>query len=334
MATIKDVAKKAGVSVCTVSRTLSKKGYVKKETRERILEAVAELHYQPNNLAVSLKTGRSNVLALILPSFTNIYYPKLEKYIERFANEKGYMIYLVNAENSLQKEKNILDSICAQNLAGVIITPTTNEHDHIKKLGEYNIPYLYLNRNFQDDPKHCIHIDNEQAAFDAVSYLIEHGHTNIGGVFQSFSNMSYEERLGGMLRAMREHEIPVNENNILFDVAVDTLDTSYVVICEMLKRPDRPEAIFACNDMIAFGVYKAAYDVGLKIPDDLSVFGYDNCIMANMVAPALSTFNTPAKELSRLSIEYIDHYIKTGEHKELPLIKGDLIIRDSVKQKN
>lgn len=331
MSTIKDVAKKANVSVCTVSRTLSGKGYVKAETRDKILEAVKELQYQPNKVAVSLKTGTSNVLALILPTLTNVYYPKLEKYIELYANERGYMIYLCNAENSLEKEMSILENICVQNIAGVIITPSTKEHRHIMKLKEYNIPYVYLNRDFPDDMENCIRINNKKAAYEAVSYLIKCGHTSIGGIFETFDNLSNEERYLGMAEAMEEHKLSLNSKHLLFDV--NDLDNSYITIRKMLEQKDRPEAIFACNDMLALGVYKAAYDLNIKIPDELSVFGYDNSIMANMAAPPLSTFNTPAEELSKTAINFIDNYIKTGAPLKIPVLEGHLIIRGSVKNK-
>lgn len=332
MATIKDVAKKSGFSVCTVSRTLAGKGYVKEDTRKKIMEAVTELEYRPNSTAVSLKTGRNHALALVLPSITNIYYPKLAKYVEHFANEQGYMIYLCNAENSLEKERKILQNIPSQNIAGVIVTPSTNDHAHIMKLRDFNIPYIYLNRNFTDDKEHCIRIDNRKAAYDAVCYLIENGHRTIGGVFQSFENMSYEERYDGLVLALNEYGLPVNPHHILFNTEVDDLQASVTAIRTILEQPDRPDAIFASNDMIAFSVYKAAYGLGLRIPDDLSVFGYDNCIMADMVAPPLSTFATPARELSRASISFIDHYIKTGRPMNLPILKGHLVIRDSVKK--
>lgn len=331
MATIKDVAKKAGVSVCTVSRTLSNKGYVKAETRDKIMGAVKELQYQPNKVAVSLKTGTSNVLALILPSLTNVYYPKLEKYIEHYANERGYMIYLCNAENSLEKEQSILENLCFQNIAGVIITPSTKEHRHIMKLKEYNIPYVYLNRDFPDDLENCIRINNKKAAYDAITYLIQCGHTSIGGIFESFDNPSNEERYLGVLDAMKEHKLSINQEYFLFDV--NDLNNSYVIIRKMLEQKNRPEAIFACNDMLALGIYKAAYDLNIKIPDELSVFGYDNSIMANMSAPPLSSFNVPARELSQSAIDFIDNYIKTGTPLDLPILEGSLIIRDSVKKK-
>jgi len=186
MVTIKDVAKRCGYSVCTVSRALSGKGYLKEETKQKILETVAELGYRPNTLAVNLKTGRRQALALVLPSLTNIYYTKLEQYLEACAAEKGYIIYLNNTEYSLEKEKQILENLIGMDIAGVIITPVTSQHDHIMNLAKYDIPYVYLNRSFEDDIEHCLRLDNKKAAYEAVSYMIKLGHKNIGGIFQSF----------------------------------------------------------------------------------------------------------------------------------------------------
>lgn len=332
MATIKDVAQLAGVSVCTVSRTLADKGYVKDETRQRVMAAVAELNYRPNRVAVNLKTGKNDTLALVIPSLTNIYYPKLEMYLEYYAKESGYVVYLCNAENSSQKERSILKMLYAQNPAGVIITPCTSEHGHIMKLQEYGIPYVYLNRSFDDDLEHCIHFDNEKAAYQSVSYLIENGHTNIAGLYESFDNMTYRERYDGTVRALEEHGLPVNLDRFLFDLDPNDVDGTFLAARGLLERPDRPEAIFACNDMTAFHVYKAAYDLGLRIPDDLSIVGYDDCIMASMVAPPLSSYEPPARELSRIAVQFIDHFRRTGTSMEMPALDGQLIIRNSVKR--
>lgn len=331
MSTLKDVAKRAGVSICTVSRTLAGKDNIREETRQQVMEAVRELNYQPNRLAASLKTGRSFVLVLVVPSITNIYYPRLAKAIEQEADRAGYRLLLCTTDNSPEQEKRLLQELYCQNVAGVIITPTSNEHDHIKRLQEHHIPYIYLNRDFQDDAEHCLRLDNELAAYQAVSFLIENGHTSIGCVFQRFDNISYNERYDGMMRALREHGLSIDPNHMVLDLESDNPDAGVKFITEMLSRTDRPEAVFACTDMLAFSVYQAAYRLGLRIPDDLSVFGYDNCIMANLVAPPLSTFSPPVNALAQTSVQFIDYYVKTGELLSLPLLTGHLVIRESVK---
>jgi len=331
MVTIKDVAKKCGFSVCTVSRALSGKGYIKKETREKIMEAVTELNYRPNTLAVNLKTGRRQTLALVLPSLTNIFYTKLEQYMEAFASEKGYLLYLSNTGYNLEKEKQVIENLSGMDIAGVIIFTVSGEHEHIKKLSEFGIPYVYMNRRFEDDPNHCLRLDNKKAAFEAVDYMIQLGHKKIGGIFQGFDNNSYQERYEGMMEALDSHGLTCSPNHLLFDVNPEDMENTPGRILQMLQQPDHPMAIFAGNDMIAFSLYRAADILGIRIPDHLSVFGYDDCIMANFVTPPLSTVSAPAKQLSAIAVDFIDHHIHTGCLKELPVLKASLVIRSSVK---
>lgn len=331
MATIKDVAKKSGFSICTVSRALSGKGYLKEETRQKIMEAVEELNYHPNTLAANLKTGRRQTLALILPSLTNISYTKLEKYMESYASEKGYLIYLSNSDYSLDKEKQIIETLLGMDIAGVIIAPVTNEHTHIQKLSESNIPYVYLNRYFEDDPEHCIRVDNEAAAYDAVKYIIRQGHRNIGGIFQGFEDSTHQEQYKGMVKAMEEHGLVCTPEKILFDINPEDANAPRRIL-QLLQMADRPEVIFADNDMTAFSIYRAAYILGLRIPEQLSVFGYDDCTMSNFVTPPLSTVSVPAKKMAAACIDFIHHFLETGELKKLPVLKASPVIRNSVRK--
>ena len=142
MPTIKDVAEVSGYSVCTVSKALSGKGNIREDTRRKILAVVEEIGYHPNRLAVSLKTGRTNSLALIVPDVTNIYFPRLEKYVEQYASQKGYMVFLCDAGNSFEREKNFIEELSRGRVDGVIVTPSTPEHDHIMRLKELGIPCI------------------------------------------------------------------------------------------------------------------------------------------------------------------------------------------------
>ncbi len=331
MATIKDVAKKSGFSICTVSRALSGKGYLKEETRQKIMAAVEELNYHPNTLASNLKTGKRQTLALVLPSLTNLSYTKLEKYMEAYASEKGYLLYLTNSEYSLEKEKQIIDTLTGMDIAGVIIAPVSAEHDHIQKLSDSNIPYLYLNRFFEDDREHCIRVDNQAAAYDAVCYILRQGHRNLAGIFQNSEASGHLETYNGMMEALQTHGLTCSKDKLLFDVNPEDVGTSRRIL-RLLQMSDRPEVIFTDNDMTAFCVYRAAYILGLRIPEQLSVFGYDDSTMANFVTPPLSTVAVPAKKMAALSIDFIHHFLETGLLKELPLLKASPVIRNSVKK--
>lgn len=328
MTTIKDVAKQAGVSVCTVSRAISGKGYIKEETRERILNIVDELGYAPNKMAVSLKTGRSNLLALVVPGIRNVYYPKLARYVQNYANEKGYMLLLCSTDYNLEKEKKFLEQLYSQDVSGVMVATCSNENKHIKKLKTYNIPYVYLNRTYEDDLEHCLQIANRKAADSAVSYLISKGHKNIGGLFRNFDNMIYKERFEGMQDALRRNNLTLNNGNLLFDV--EDSENSYHTIEKLLKKENRPGAFFASDDMLAYGIYKVAYDLKLRIPQDLSIIGFDNSLMADVIAPHLTTYETPAKELAQLAVNSIDYCRKNGNIINTPILEGKLIIRESV----
>ena len=143
------------------------------------------------------------------------------------------------------------------------------QHTHIMKLADYNIPYVYLNRSFEDDMEHCLSLDNKKAAYDAVNYMIKLGHKQIGGIFQNFDNATYRERYDGMVKALSEHNLTCNPDNMLFDINPEDMGATPGRIIQLLQKPDRPEAIFACNDMTAFSIYRACYILGLRIPNHI-----------------------------------------------------------------
>lgn len=329
MVTIKDVAEKTGFSICTVSRALANKGSIKEQTKTIILETAKELGYQPNRTAVSLKTGRSNAIALIIPDVTNMYYPRLVKYVEKYASENGFIVYLCDSDNRLELEKRFIQTIIANHSAGAIIAPCSKEHVHIKELKKYGIPYVYLNRYYEDDADSCIQSDNHQAGYECTKYLIDKGFKHIGGVFLSFNNMVYEQRYNGMMQAIKDHGN--NQCRVSFFFDMDDSDQSCKQLEEVLRGPDRPQVFFATNDMLALAVYKAAYKAGLKIPEDISVIGYDNDLLTDKIIPPLTTYYSPAKEMCKAAMENILARINGGESKPAPMIGGWLVERDSVK---
>ena len=238
---------------------------------------------------------------------------------------------LFSTDYKVEKEKEFLERLYSQNVSGVIITTCSDENEHIKRLKTYGIPYVYLNRTYEDDLEHCIRIKNREASDEAVSYLIDMGHKNIGGLFRNFDNMIYRERYEGMLDSLKRHGLNVNEEKILFDV--EDSEDSYRIIEDLLKQENRPGAFFASDDMLAYGVYKVAYDLKLKIPEDLSIVGFDNSIMSDVIAPHLTTYETPAKEMAQIAVQAIDEYISTGKMPETPILEGKMVYRESVSKK-
>lgn len=331
MATIKDVARISGYSVCTVSKALSGKGYIRDSTKEKILHVVKEVGYRPNQLAVSLKTGHSKTLALIVPDVMNAYFPRLEKYVDRYAGQYGYMVILCNTNNSLEREKQYIQNLIKWHVDGVIITPCSPEHSHFRQLKEEGIAYVYLNRHIEGDLGHCIELDNRRGGYECTDYLVRQGFTRISGIFQSFGNSSHEERFEGMKKALADAGLSCDQNICLF--GVDDFDKASVMIHGLLEREDRPEAIFASNDMLALSVYQAADECGLKIPDDLSVVGYDNSWMSDKIVPKLTSYYSPARESAESAIRFLVKEIAKEQPEKPDILEGRLIEKESVRLK-
>ena len=328
MATIKDVARSSGYSVCTVSKALSGKGYIKSTTKRKILQVVDEIGYHPNHLAVSLKTGRTMALALIVPDVMNVYFSRLEKYVDHYAGQFGYMVYLCNTNNSPEQERSYIKNLSEGRVDGVIITPCTTQLDHIQYLKNAGIPYVYMNRYVSDDPEHSLPLNNEKGGYECVRYLVDKGFRRIGGVFQSFSNTSFPQRYSGMKKALEEAGIESDESLCLFDM--DDLDNAHVRIRGLLERDDRPEAVFAANDMLALSVYQAAYECGLRIPDELSVVGYDNSYMSDKMAPKLTSYYSPVRESAECAIRYLMAVLDDRVPEKMEMLDGWLVERESV----
>ena len=327
MATIKDVAKLAGVSICTVSRALADKNNIKPQTRERVLSAARELDYKPNFSARSLKIGSTNTLGLIVPDITNPYYPKVAKSIEEYAGRQGYMILLCNANEELEKEKRLVETLKKRNVDGVIVLPCSQHIDHIQSLEKSGIPYVFFNRSFSGE-RHCIPSDNYYGAYTMTKYVIENGHKKICAAFLSFDNPIYQERYEGTLAALREHGLQACAEQFLFNVR--SIQDFYKRMLVLVGQPDRPTALVAANDMLCIGAYSAANACGLHVPEDLSVTGYDNIQFAEMMMPPLTSFLQSEDEMARTGVDYLLELI-AGEQPEPPKqLRGRIIVRRSV----
>lgn len=323
MATIKDVAQRANVSTCTVSRVLSQKGYISDKTRAAVLQAVEELKYQPNSIATELKVGVSNTIGLIVPDITNYYYMELAAQIERYANAEGHLIYLCNSSYDRAKEKKFVTALTNRKIKGLIVIPVSNEIGHFLELQKKSIPFAFVNRTFPNAIDFCIAEDNRGAAYEVVSHLKELKRARIAGIFQSFDNMIYQERYEGMKQAILDQGNGFDESLIIYNAE---MEKTCERIEELFRRPDRPDAIFAANDMLAFDVYKVLDGLHLRIPQDVMVVGFDDTLMAQKISPPLSSYKMPIDVIAYRSVKAV---LNGGlEQAALP-ISGKLVKRQS-----
>ncbi|NLN40863.1 MAG: LacI family transcriptional regulator [Clostridiales bacterium] len=332
MATIYDIAKKAGVSTATVSRVLNGVNHpIKEETKQRILQIARELDYRPNVIAKSLAGGKSHTIALIIPSITNDFYTQICEVIEEKLEQKGYHTYLCNTRRSVEKESRYIESLIARKVDGVIFSPTRvkPEDNHvnlknIEKLKKHGIAVVAFGSQFKGVSQ--IYINTYQGAFDATSYLINLGHKRISFI-DGLSAGTRKSRRRGYIKALEEAQI--NFDPSLVTAGNLRMEDGYSCTLELLKLKNPPTAILAANNLMAIGALKAARDKGLHVPGDLSVIGFDDSLLSMVVDPTLTVIKQPLKEIGEAAFKLLINQLEGKQKLETIQLNTYIIKRES-----
>lgn len=334
MTSLKDVARLTGVSASTVSRVLSNTGYVKEDTRKKVLDAVQTLNYSPNALAQGLKTGRSNTIGLLIPSVQNMIYPDIVQGVEDTAHKKGFSVILCNTDESAEIEQTYIEALRTRRVDGFIVATMTSHSAHIHGLRKKQVP-LVLALRACDQSIDAVVIDNMKAAWQGTSYLIERGHRKIALALGDTRLSLYRDRYEGYQRALGEAGVPFDESLVMRERG--GVSSFYGLTRALLERGTVPDAVFAMNDARAIIIMRALYDAGLKIPADVSVLGFDNVALSAYVEPPLSTISQPLYEIGRLSAEKLFYQIErkeqygTLEEPVIDRVEAALLIRKSTR---
>ncbi|MDR2655372.1 MAG: LacI family transcriptional regulator [Oscillospiraceae bacterium] len=335
MATIKDVAALAGVSISTVSRTLSGIAPVSDETREAVMKAVEELNYQPNVLAQGLKRGRSNLISLIIPNIMNPIFPAVARGVEDRARNMGFNVILCNTDEKLDVEEDYVKKLQMRWVDGYIFATASGNSAHIRELHGQGVPVVLLIRGM-DLAVDQIVLDNFKGAYEAVSYLISQGNGSVA-IYNGRTDIElYQERYNGYLKALEDAGIPFDENLVLGSAQNAEQTNTYPSVMEMLEKGLRPDAIFVASDPMALGVMRAIRDFGLRVPDDISVIGFDNLEFSAMLEPPLTTVSQPLYKMGALAAERLIKRIERKGASKPPRIfriNSKLIVRHTVKAK-
>ncbi len=328
--TIKEVAKLAGVSSSTVSRALSGKIPVDQKTKDRVLAAVEELNYQPNALAKGLKEGRTNTIGLIVPNICNPVFPLVSRGVEDTAKKHGYSLVLCNTDEDPDTEKEAIQKLRKQWVDGILLATSGREKSHVEELNESGLPMVLLIRKLADDMDAVV-VNNIKAAYDAVSYLIKTGHHRIAIVNGDRSLPLYQERYQGYVKALEEAGMPLDSSLVL---NVSDQDSCYDIAIRFFKSGIKVDAVFAVSDPRALEVMRAAKDAELRIPEDVSVMGFDNLQFSPFLDPPLTTVNQPFYEMGQTAAERVISLIE-GESDEalVHVMETELIIRKSVRDR-
>ncbi len=325
MATVKDVARLAGVSVGTVSKVLSHDSTVKPARREKVLKAVEDLGYKPNQAARALRTKKVNVIGLVVPDITNPFFAKLAMRIEKEASARGYTVMLTTTMDDPETEARQISALLEQSLHGLVIVATNDSSN--ATLGNSDIPIVSLDRRF--GTAGLVSIDHSASAAKAAKYLLDLGHRRIAYLAGPQDTEVGRLRKQGFVEAVERFASSAD------DVALNVLegtfdyDSGEALARQVLTQSEtpRPSAIATGNDQMAIGALRTANDLGLRVPDDLSVVGFDDIDLALHVIPRLTTVSQPAMELCHAAVtRLLDG--KNVFDEDL-MIEGSVVVRGS-----
>jgi LacI family transcriptional regulator, fructose operon transcriptional repressor len=328
--TIKDVAKRAGVSVATVSRVVSNHAYVRDTVRSQVQQAIAELNYRPNRVARSLRAQSSKYIGLIISDIENPFYTSLVRAVEDVAHKQQYSLLLCNSDEVPDKERMYIDFMRDEQVAGVIASPTDEQGTSLQVLLDAGIPVVAVDRRAEQTPVDTVMVDHVSAAYQLAGHLLAHGHTRIGAVFGAPGTTSGRERKRGFLKALKEAGIK-QPASLMREVKPVEAE-GYAAALDLLGLPEPPSALFMGNNLLMTGALKAIRHKKLRIPDDISLVGHDELPWMALLDPGITVTSQPVYELGRTAIERLMARIQgdTQPPRELRL-QPALIVRQSVR---
>lgn len=337
MATIRDVAKAAGVSIGTVSAALNNSAPVSQRLSRRVLRAVEQVGYAPDGVARSLRLGRTRTLALVISDISNPFFASLAKAVERAADAAGYSLVLCNTDEDPEKELRMLQLLRVQRVDGALVAPAGYTADYAARLGRIvSMPVVLVDRTVEGLGFDDVVVDNVAAARIVTEYLIRLGHRRIAIVGGRPHVSTAEERLRGFREAMAAHGIAVEPG---FELQADfQTERAFDAVQTLLGRPNPPTAIFAANNLMAIGTVQAAISMGFRCPEDISIAGIDDFVWSSTMQPRLTTVVQPIEAMGesavRCLIERLDSPAapgtpSTARHVVLP---PRLLIRESCRR--
>ncbi|NUP79571.1 MAG: LacI family DNA-binding transcriptional regulator [Nonomuraea sp.] len=324
--TIKDVAEAAGVSRSTVSRALTGRGYAASDVRERVLRVAAELGYVPDVMARTLKQQVSRSLGVLVSDLRNPFYAELAAGASREARERGYTMVLADTSLSAEAEAEAAEALVALRVAGVIVTPNSSVVSTY--LGTHGIPVVEVDRQFAAGSTDGVVVGNRVGARTATAHLVGLGHRRIALFIDETDWTTGYERYQGYLEALAAGGVTVDPRLVVssgWDVA-----GSQSRAIDMLRGEERPTAVFAANNVLAEGVWRAIGELGLKVPQDISLVAFDDAPWMSMVSPKVSAVSQDTFNLGATAVRRLHERIALPESDSVTTVLGvQLVVRES-----
>ncbi|MBE0685328.1 MAG: LacI family DNA-binding transcriptional regulator [Anaerolineaceae bacterium] len=331
--TIKDIAKRTGVSHSTVSRALGGNSLISEATTTRIRKVAREMGYQPSAAARSLKTNQTKVIGVIVNSIDDPFFSEILFGIENAAQQAGYSLFIAASQYDPIREQNIVQTMMEQRTDGVIICSSSFSADKGRQLLANGFPVVVVNYKANENFNYSIYHDDVDGSQQLTGHLLALGHTKIAYLGNSKSGRTSLDRLNGFKKEMRKAGVKINPAYI-YEVEGSEPELGKESLYYFMNLSDRPTAIMCFNDMLAIGFLHACRQACIRVPEDLSVTGFDNITFSAYTSPPLTTLDQPkysiGNESAQLLLELLGNKIenKNNTHKE-KVLKGSLLVRSS-----
>jgi len=328
---IREVAKRAGVSLGTVSNVLNRPEIVAKETRERVSSAIEEIGFVRNGSARQLRAGTSQHIGLVVLDVTNPFFTEVARGVEDLANQAGYVVILCNSDDSVVKEKHYLHVLEEQRTQGVLITPVQSDASYLQQFRQRGIAVVLLDRTSRSKDLCSVAVDDVLGGELAAAHLLEKGHRRIGFVHGSLSIRQIADRRRGVIQAVKMAGLDPDRAIIDITTQAQSAREGEECVEKLLNARIRPTAVFCANDLLALGLMRGLIKRGLAIPGDMALVGYDDVEFASILATPLTSIRQPKYELGRAAAELLideAHNPTSHQHKHI-VYQPELIIRES-----
>lgn len=300
---IHEIARRANVSVATVSRALNKNGKVNEQTRQKILQIAQEFNYKPSSIARGLSKSCTDTIGVILPELAGEFFMDILRGIDEEAYRSNRYVMVSSSHSKRNIVETLLEFMASGRVDGVILMAPQMNTELIDLIKKSKRPIVLLNTSVDVAPSVSFNINNYQGAYSMTQHLIRHGFKNIAMILGPEGNYDAEERFRGYKSALRDHDLPFTSELV---VGGDFSPRSgYHGFMRLTSASQKPDAIFTANDMMAVGAYQAAKDSNLKIPQDVAVVGFDDIYLSRIMTPRLTTVHVPIIELGNKAVKYI-----------------------------
>ncbi|WP_127491641.1 LacI family DNA-binding transcriptional regulator [Paenibacillus glycanilyticus] len=328
--TIRDVAREANVSIATVSRVLNGLTGYSDKTKQKVIKTIEDMGYHPNAIARYLNNRRTQTIGVMFPAVTNEFSSAVLQGIEEYALERGYSVLVCNTAVDGNRTMKYLQVLRERQIDGIIFASEVLKHEYKQMLDTMQVPIVLVSSKNEDPKVPFVKVDDRQASYDAVRYLIDKGHKDIAMIAGTPEDpIAGIPRLQGYKDALNDKGIPFRSSRVAYGDF--HYDSGKAAMETLLEHERGITAVFAASDEMAVGAMNAAIQLGIRVPEDLSVIGYDNIRLSRMIYPALTTVGQPLLQLGRDAVDKVITMIETGKIVPSLIVPHEIVERQTVK---